>query len=230
MKKTRKILLMAACAVLLVCISVGATVAYLTATDTVTNTFTVGKVKITLDEAKVNADGKSVDKNGNVVTNLSDAERVQQNSYKLMPGHEYTKDPTVTVKAGSEESYVRVLVTVTFEKALTDAQLSMNLDGIFTGYSEKWGRSNKEVSTDKKTITYEYRYDTTVSAGETDNKLDALFTGIKIPGNWENDDLAAIGGFKIEIVAQAVQADGFANADAAFGAGFPTPTPAPVEP
>ena len=33
MKKTRKILAMAACAVLLVCISVGATVAYLTSTD-----------------------------------------------------------------------------------------------------------------------------------------------------------------------------------------------------
>ena len=40
MKKTRKILAMAACAILLVCISVGATVAYLTSTDTVTNTFT----------------------------------------------------------------------------------------------------------------------------------------------------------------------------------------------
>ena len=33
------------------------------------------------------------------------------NSYKLMPGTTYTKDPTVTVKAGSEESYVRMKVT-----------------------------------------------------------------------------------------------------------------------
>ena len=230
MKKTRKILAMAACAILLVCISVGATVAYLTDMKSVTNTFTVGQVKITLDEAKVNADGKSVDKDGNVVDNLSDAERVQQNSYKLMPGHVYTKDPTVTVKAGSEESYVRVLVTVTFEKALTDAQLSMNLDSIFTGYSTKWVRADKKVNTAKTVITYEYRYDTIVSADKTDNKLDALFTGIKIPDNWGNDDLAAIGGFEIEIVAQAVQADGFADADAAFGAGFPTPAPAPVEP
>ena len=60
MKKTRKILLMAACAVLLVCISVGATVAYLTSTDTVTNTFTVGQVAITLDEAKVDMYGDAV--------------------------------------------------------------------------------------------------------------------------------------------------------------------------
>lgn len=230
MKKTRKILLMAACAVLLVCISVGATVAYLTSTDSVTNTFTVGQVAITLDEAKVNADGKPVNMDGEVVNDLSDAERVQQNSYKLMPGHEYTKDPTVTVLKGSEESYVRMLVTVTFKKALTDAQLSMNLDDIFTGYSTKWVRAGKEINTAKTVITYEYHYNTTVSADETDNKLEALFTGIKIPDNWENDDLAAIGGFEIEIVAQAVQADGFASPDAAFGAGFPTPSPAPVEP
>ena len=53
MKKTRKILLMAACAILLVCISVGATVAYLTDMKSVTNTFTVGKVAITLDEKDV---------------------------------------------------------------------------------------------------------------------------------------------------------------------------------
>lgn len=220
MKKTRKILLMAACAVLLVCISVGATVAYLTSTDSVTNTFTVGKVAIKLDEAKVNADGKPINMDGEVVNDLSDAKRVRQNSYKLMPGHEYTKDPTVTVLKGSEESYVRMLVTVTFKKALTDAQLSMNLDSIFTGYSTKWVRAGKEINTDKTVITYEYRYDKTVSADETDNKLEALFTGIKIPDNWENDDLAAIGGFEIEIVAQAVQADGFDTAEAAWTATF----------
>ena len=231
MKKTRKILAMAACAILLVCISVGATVAYLTSTDTVTNTFTVGQVKITLDEAKVNADGKPVNKDGTGVTDLSAAERVDANSYKLMPGHVYTKDPTVTVKAGSEESYVRMLVTVTFGKALTDEQLSMNLDDIFTGYSKKWKRNSLEVSDDKKTITYEYRYETTVSADKADNKLDALFTGIKIPEDWDNTKLAAIGGFEIKIVAQAVQADGFnGDADAAFGAGLPTPTPAPENP
>ena len=42
-------------AVLLVSLSVGATLAYLTSTtQTVKNTFTVGKVNITLDEVKVN--------------------------------------------------------------------------------------------------------------------------------------------------------------------------------
>ena len=59
MKKSmlRKVLLLACSAVLLVCLSVGATLAYLTSNDTVVNTFTVGKVAITLDETDVKLDG-----------------------------------------------------------------------------------------------------------------------------------------------------------------------------
>ena len=96
MKTKSKALLLTLCAVLLVAASVLGTMAYLTSTDTVTNTFTIGKVEITLDETDVtNPNGP----------------RVKANSYKLMPGTTYTKDPTVTVKAGSEESYVRMKVT-----------------------------------------------------------------------------------------------------------------------
>ena len=86
MKTKSKALLLTLCAVLLVAASVLGTMAYLTSTDTVTNTFTVGKVEIKLDETDVtNPNGP----------------RVTANSYKLMPGTTYTKDPTVTVKAGS---------------------------------------------------------------------------------------------------------------------------------
>lgn len=98
MKTKSKALLLTLCAVLLVAASVMGTMAYLTSTDEVNNTFTVGNVKITLDEAKVNIDG----------TPVTPAERVKANEYKLLPGHTYTKDPTVTVKAVSESSYVRI--------------------------------------------------------------------------------------------------------------------------
>lgn len=57
MKTKSKALLLTLCAVLLVAASVMGTMAYLTSTDKVENTFTVGNVKITLDEAKVNTDG-----------------------------------------------------------------------------------------------------------------------------------------------------------------------------
>ena len=101
MKTRSKALLLTLCAVLLVAASVLGTMAYLTSTDSVENTFTVGSVKIRLDEAKV-------DENG---TPVEGAARVKSNEYKLMPGHTYTKDPTVTVEKGSESSYVRMKVT-----------------------------------------------------------------------------------------------------------------------
>ena len=96
MKTKSKALLLTLCAVLLVAASVLGTMAYLTSSAEVKNTFTIGKVEIKLDETDV--------------TNPT-GPRVTANSYKLMPGTTYTKDPTVTVKAGSEDSYVRMKVT-----------------------------------------------------------------------------------------------------------------------
>ena len=100
MKSGKKALLLALCAVLLVAATVMGTMAYLTSTDKVENTFTIGKVAITLDEAKVDEDGKAA----------TPAERVDKNTYHLMPGHSYTKDPTVHVAGGSEDSWIFVKV------------------------------------------------------------------------------------------------------------------------
>lgn len=100
MKKTQKALLLVLCAVLLVATTVFTTIAFLTDSDVVKNTFTIGKVDITLDEAKVNPDGTKVD----------ETTRVQANTYKLMPGHTYTKDPTIHVASGSEACYLFVKV------------------------------------------------------------------------------------------------------------------------
>ena len=91
MKTKSKALLLTLCAVLLVAASVMGTMAYLTSTDKVENTFTVGKVAIKLDEAKANNDGSLVE----------GAARVKANEYKLLPGHTYNKDPMVTVLSGS---------------------------------------------------------------------------------------------------------------------------------
>lgn len=99
MKKTTKSLLLGLCAVLLVTVSVLGTVAWLTSTDTIKNTFTVGRVAITMDEAKVNESGVRVG-----------TDRVATNSWKLMPGYTYTKDPTIHVSAGSEDCYLFVRV------------------------------------------------------------------------------------------------------------------------
>ena len=75
--------------------AVGGTIAYLTdTTDPVTNTFTVGKVDITLTETfntDTNNDG------------TNDAWKAQ-----LIPGTTYTKDPVVTVTDDSEDCWLFV--------------------------------------------------------------------------------------------------------------------------
>jgi archaellum component FlaF (FlaF/FlaG flagellin family) len=100
MKTKSKALLLTLCAVLLVTASVLGTMAFLTSNDEVVNTFSVGSVAIKLDEAKANTDG----------TLVEGADRVKANSYKLLPGHTYNKDPMVTVLNGSEASYIKMTV------------------------------------------------------------------------------------------------------------------------
>ena len=212
MKTKSKALILTLCAVLLVTASMLGTMAYLTDNKTVTNTFTVGQVKIKLDEAKVTPDGKPV----------ADAARVAENSYKLIPGHTYNKDPMVTVLSGSEPSYVKM--TVTFSKAneldtIFAPNGGANLTSIFNGYdSTNWICKGNTKDETKNTRTYEFWYKETVGAPDGDIALDALFDSITVPGTITNEQLATIEGMTITVNAYAIQADGFADAAAAFDA------------
>ena len=96
MMAVTNVLVLSLCAGLLVVATVFSTAAFLTSQDQVTNTFTVGNVKIALDEAKVDEYGQAT----------PDVPRVQANEYKLIPGRTYTKDPTVHVDANSEDCWL----------------------------------------------------------------------------------------------------------------------------
>lgn len=209
MKTKRKALLLSLCAVLLVVASVMGTMAYLTSTDEVKNTFTVGSVSIKLDEAKANTDG----------TLVAGADRVKANEYKLLPGHTYNKDPMVTVLDGSEESYIKM--TVTFSKAgaldAIFAPTGAELTSIFNGYNAgNWIYKGNTKTGD--TRTYEFWYKETVAApkGEGDVALDALFDSITVPGTITKEQLATIEGMTITVNAYAIQADGFNDAAEAW--------------
>ena len=87
MKKAKKILTLVACAVLLVALSVGATIAYLTASDTVENTFTVGNIQMKMDETDVDN------------STAGDNDRDKINEYpKIQPNDTLDKDPIVWLK------------------------------------------------------------------------------------------------------------------------------------
>lgn len=220
MKKsqTRRILLLLGCAVLLVCLSVGATLAYLTSqTDVVTNTFTVGNVQITLDEAKVDVYGK--------VLTGEDAGRGTSNTYKLIPGHEYTKDPTIHVAAGSEKCYLFVKVEngiAEIEAATTIAdQMTANGWTALTGVDGVFYYINKGDSAN----TNGFVVDALTSAQDIDvfGKFYVSSEALIEPAIEADRDPDALyindfDGAEITVQAYAVQADGFTSAEAAWAA------------
>ncbi len=89
--KLRKALMLLACAVMLVCLSVGATLAYLTsATEVVKNTFVVGEgIAITLDEAAVYDPEAELEDLTQFGQAIPGADRVMANTYKIVPNWEY---------------------------------------------------------------------------------------------------------------------------------------------
>ncbi|WP_195927285.1 SipW-dependent-type signal peptide-containing protein [Turicibacter sanguinis] len=198
-------------AIILSTVSICGTLAYLTSEDSVVNTFTVGQVDITLDETAVTPNGQPID----------GAERVKENVYHLIPGRTYVKDPTLTVIKGSEESYVRILVTMNEITALTtilgdDFQPHHYVSG---WNSEVW-ECVKVGEVVNDTITYEFRYFEPVGAsGMTEDVvLDALFESISIPGEINGTELATISDLEITIVGHAIQKAGFDTEEAAWEA------------
>lgn len=221
MKKAKKVLALLLCAVVLIGASVAGTVAYLTSQDEAVNTFTVGQVKIKLDEAPVGADGKK-----------TNGDRVQVNEYHLQPGLTYDKDPMVTVLKDSEECYVRMFVTVNNSADLDAifAKHDLNITDIFN-LSEDWNyKGNTEGLAGTDTRTYEFWYkDAVTKNGDEDTELAALFSNITMPDALDNDDLARLTDdpetegvtepdLKIWVVAQAIQTAGFEDAGEAFAA------------
>ena len=196
-------------------VTCGGTIAYLTSTTgPVTNTFTVGKVAITLDEAKVDvygekgfkalkdAEGNYVDESGAKVDNpvykavaIAAADRVTANEYKLIPGHTYAKDPTIHVQPGSEKCYVFVKVEdqiSAIEDAITiDDQIKAKnwtpLDGVSGVY---------------------YKIQDAV-ANDAEKAVDlVVFENFKIK---TDADVSTYTGKNITITGYAVQFDGFDN-------------------
>ncbi len=193
MKTKTKAIALTLCAVLLVVASVMGTMAYLTSKNTVTNTFTVGNVSITLDEAKVTEYGVKV----------PDAERVKANSYNLVPGHNYVKDPTVHVAANSEESYVFVKV----ENGLSSFEATNNT--IATQITEKgWTALEGETGVYYKTVSK--------SADAQDFVVFSSFTLSDTANNV--DGWANLASSNITVKAYAIQKDGFTDAAAAWNA------------
>ena len=208
MKKTISLVLAFA---LVIALSVAGTVAYLQDKETVTNTFKVGNVNITLDEAPVKlVDGEYVVAEGN---------RVTENKYEtLVPGQLLPKDPTVT-NEGANAAWIRVDVTLTDYSVFADvvAREEGELADYFGDFDDgAWTLAGEpEVDPEANTITYSYYYNTKLLP---EKDTGPLFKTVTIPESFTAKEFDALGtdGFQITLVAHAIQADGFESVTEAF--------------
>lgn len=194
MSKTKKTLTIILAMVMVAALSVAATLAYLTSkTDTVTNTFTVGNVKITLDEAKVDELG---------VVDSSATSRVTENTYKLYPKHEYVKDPTVHVDANSDDCWLFVKIDNPLSAIEETSPAGTTIAEQLT--------TNGWTAVEGADGVYAYR------------AIVSKNTNVKVFEKFIVDDgvtdLTPYKDAKITVTAYAVQADGFATAAAAWAA------------
>ena len=230
--KLRRVLLLLACAVLLVSLSVGATLAYLTAqTGEVKNTFSVGKV--TFDREDDDDDGISNGLDEGAVYEYTEntkdthgkhtedykTNRKTENIYKLVPGRTYDKDPVVHIGSDSEDAWLFVKVVneiADIEKAgdTTIAAQMTKLGWTAIGDTAPgvyyW--PTKVVAGQDVTVFNTFTID---GAVETGTKAEAAAAGQDTTGKLYLGDYVNA---KITIQAYIVQADGLDTAPIAWAA------------
>ena len=255
----KKSLIMLVCALMIVSSVAFGTIAYLTDRAGVVNKFTLGNVDIVVDETEVDEEGDPVpdpeyDPDDPDPEHPDPNKRTEEeNEYPLIPDSEYVKDPTMTVRAGSEEAYVRMVVTITGAaelEAIFDELKALYplvypngfVPGDFvTGRDNtKWvytGGLNKNDVTN--TYTLEFRYFEPVEpVGTEDVVLEPLFETIRFPGELTNAHLSTLENFEVRVDGHAIQTTGFADADEAWTAfdaqmsvtAIPGTTEEPVQP
>ena len=192
----KKITAIFLCVALVAIAIVGASLAYFTDTKTATNTFTMGDVKITLDEANANGEG-----------------RVTSNEYNVYPGAVVNKDPTVQ-NTGKNAAWIRAKVEVkgwvtNREKYPTyvAGELKDSLTYLIDGLGEGWSLVDAMAANGDVTFTLKYANKLAAGADTT-----AMFQQVKVPAGLENTDEFGT----ITVTADAIQADGFDTWDAAF--------------
>lgn len=193
MKNMKKILVLALAALLLVAVSVGGTVAYLTSTpDAVENTFTAANIEITLSETP--NDDKDIDGDG--IKN----EWVAQ----LIPGKKYVKDPLV--KVDTTKTTVPIYVYFQIDNAAVDyVDFNLNL----TGWTAVDGKTNVYYRAwDPTTDASDYQWYLLKGDGAADYKNG--FVTIK---NLTADKTSTVtDAVKMTFKAYAIQQEGFSPA------------------
>ena len=243
----KKIVALCLCVALAVVAIGGATLAYFTDTDEATNTFTAGGVKIALVEQQRSADHKtlvSFEQNKNLMPIVGSAQGEQETvGGVVLPTAENYVDKIMTIKnTGVSDTYVRIFVAV--PTALQNGQTPNAprydvLHWNFNGDSCAEGQWTDEIVVANPIVIdgveykiYSRTYTTALKANEVtatpayigfylDKTVDMNANG-EYTVDWGNGpeviDYDLSDGVEIPVFAQAIQAEGFDSAEAAFAA------------
>ena len=209
----KKLTLVVTCIVLVAAMVIGGTLAYFTDTKTAENTFTMGNVKITLDETDVkNPQG----------------DRVTSNEYDVYPGQTVTKDPIVH-NTGKNGAYIRATVNVynwmnlvaayypdfkeTFPNDGYKAALNLLVGELGEGWSVVDVVAGDTFTIGQFDAKFVLKYDGVLAANADTT---AMFRTVTIPAGIDNANASSFQ--SVKVVAQAIQADGFDTWEAAFAA------------
>ena len=235
MKKFKKVLTMVLAFALVICLTVAATVAYLTDKTAVA---IVLSENVVYETSKKTSDRTEAGNTAIVTGNDN-----QKYGYALMPGRQVDKDPMVTVVTGSEECYVRMKVTLdnadkfiqvfkAHKEGGSDVESAIGMmQDYFVGYnSAKWTFAGATLEDNKVTVTFNYAEKVTKttetatavttkeSGAVTGKNLEPIITAVKLPEWVTSEDAALLPNFAVTVIAEAIQAEGFDTADAAWTA------------
>ena len=234
--------------------AIGATFAYLTSTDSVTNTFTVGNVKIKLIESSLHRENagvangatsdselwSNVNKEGTGNTSKykagdtfytdaqieANAAEYKCENVKLLPGESYHKMPYVK-NTGSEDAYIRirVMIPADLDTAILNSSMYTSTALNNKEFTMAYDNSGKVEREGVKYNVYTFTRIDPLAAGEMTYwnvwgtiHMDPDTTGEELAEFFGEGKAYANGVFPVLVEADGIQADGFADATAAWAA------------
>lgn len=242
------------CVTLVALAAIGATFAYLTSTDSVTNTFTVGNVKIKLIESSLHRENagaangatsdselwSNVNKEGTGNTSKykagdtfytdaqieANAAEYKCENVKLLPGESYHKMPYVK-NIGTEDAYIRirVMIPADLDTAILNSSMYTSTALNNKEFTMAYDNSGKVEREGVKYNVYTFTRIDPLAAGEMTYwnvwgtiHMDPDTTGEELAEFFGEGKPYADGVFPVLVEADGIQADGFADATAAWAA------------
>lgn len=207
----KKVLSLCLVVALLAIAVAGGTLAYFTDSKKAENTFTMGDVKITLDETDIN------NPNG---------DRVTSNEYDVYPGAIVTKDPIVH-NTGKNAAYIRAEVNVsnwmnlvgeyypdfqyTFPEEGYRGALNLLVGDLGDGWSVVDVVAGDTFTIGQFDAKFILKYDGTLASGADTT---AMFQKVMVPAGLTNASAESFN--SVTVKAEAIQADGLDTWEDAF--------------